>query len=134
MILVDDRQHLCKTKSVRLIFDRLCKSRFSSDTQQLAFQSAPIPRLNTLSPFGGAFCFFLIFSSGLCIIESLVYGAVLIALDVYTDKKVTGSILYDAVITVIIFSAINITVCEHRVRSCRRYQARLDAEEVDDTK
>lgn len=70
--------------------------------------------------------------AGLCIIESLVYAAVLIALDIYADKKVTGSIFCDAVITAVIFSAINITVCEHRVRSYRRYQARLDAEEEDD--
>lgn len=70
--------------------------------------------------------------AGLCVIESIVYGAVLIALDIYADKKVTGSILYDAVITVVIFSAINITVCEYRVKSYRKYQVRLDAEEEDD--
>ena len=44
-------------------------------------------------------------------------------------SKVTGSIVYDGIMAVVIFSLINIAVCEMRVRSYRRYQAKLDAQE-----
>ena len=70
----------------------------------------------------------------MCSLEQLLFAAALIAFDAYTEKKVTGSIVTDAIFTFVILALIDITVCELRVRSFRKFLDRLDEEEnsIDD--
>lgn len=64
-----------------------------------------------------------------CSVEMLFFAVLLIGFDIYTDKKITGSIITDAIITAVFLILIDVTVCEYRVRRYRNYLAKLDAEE-----
>lgn len=66
-----------------------------------------------------------------CSVEMLIFAAMLIGFDIYIDKKISGSIIGDALVTAVTLILTDVIVCEYRVRRYRSYLAKLDAEEND---
>lgn len=64
-----------------------------------------------------------------CGLESLVFTVIITLFDIYTDGKVTGSLLSDGIILFCIFTIIECIICEIKVRRYRKHMTELDAEE-----
>lgn len=66
-----------------------------------------------------------------CMLDSLIFAAVLTVCDIYADGKVTGSLVSDGLIMFCTFLVVDCILCEIKVRRYRKYMALLDAEEND---
>ena len=66
-----------------------------------------------------------------CLLDSLIFAAIITAFDAYTNGKVTGSLILDGILSVCVFWIIDIIICEIKVHRYRKYIAILDAEEND---
>lgn len=66
-----------------------------------------------------------------CMLDSLVLTIIITLFNIYTDGKVTGSLISDGIIFFCIFTIIESVLCEIKVRHYRKRIAILDAEEND---
>lgn len=68
---------------------------------------------------------------GWCMLDSLVLAGVITLFDIYTDGKVTGSLISDGIILFCVITIMESIFCEIKVQRYRKYMAILDAEEND---
>lgn len=57
--------------------------------------------------------------------DAVSFTVFLIALDAYTEGKISGSFISDGIISFVVFALYNIVFCEFRVHRYRKYTAKL---------
>ena len=66
-----------------------------------------------------------------CIIEAAAFSAALMAFNIYDGGKFGSSMIIETLLSFLIFTGIEVLICEFRVKRYRKAQEKLDQEEND---